>query len=173
MDKGTHNATQDLITSAAQALGIEDYIELQWSTRARRRLGLAKPKHMNGGVYAIVISTRPWELLSLDERQELICHEVAHIACFAFGQGHDGHGRYWRHYMRRLGYAHADRCYRGQSLDALPVRRNSKTVYEAVCRCRTWELSAVRRNRMVKGKASYGCPHCKTRLELTGKYDVR
>jgi SprT protein len=88
-----------------------------------------------------------------------IPHEVAHCVVFrAYSERKPPHGVEWKRVMREFGLK--PEIYHSYSIKSTSRLR----IFEYVCECKTWELTSIRHNRILKGQ-EYFCPHCKAVLE--------
>ena len=89
-------------------------------------------------------------------------HEVAHYLTDAvYGYANvKPHGNEWRTVMRMLGADSSIHC--DFDLDGIPVRRYRRTRY--TCRCRFFELTSIRHNRIQHQGARYYCQLCQAEL---------
>ena len=94
-------------------------------------------------------------------------HEVAHYLTDAvYGYANvKPHGNEWRTVMRMLGADSTIHC--DFDLDGIPVRRYRRIRY--TCRCRFFELTSIRHNRIQLKGARYYCQLCRTELVLAAK----
>ena len=91
-------------------------------------------------------------------------HELAHIVAYQlYGKEIKPHGREWKMVMRMFGQE-PSRCH---SFDVSNVSTRKTHTYE--CGCRTFQLTSVRHNKIIKGKSSYTCNKCKGALRLLQK----
>lgn len=91
-------------------------------------------------------------------------HEVAHYLTDAvYGYANvKPHGDEWRTVMRMLGADSSIHC--DFDLDGIPVRSYRRIRY--TCRCRFFELTSIRHNRIQHQGARYYCQLCRTELVL-------
>ena len=98
---------------------------------------------------------------------QTIPHEVAHYICRkVYGYTYRGkrvtsHGTYWKNIMTRVFGLKPERCHTYDTTNAR-VRHARSFAYR--CDCKTWQLTAIRHNRVQKG-ASYSCPKCRCVLK--------
>jgi SprT protein len=91
-------------------------------------------------------------------------HELAHIVAYQlYGKEIKPHGREWKMVMKMFGQE-PSRCH---SFDVSNVSTRKTHTYE--CGCRTFQLTSVRHNKIIKGKSSYTCNRCKGTLRLLQK----
>jgi len=98
-------------------------------------------------------------------------HEIAHFLVHflhGFSYTRSGrriiHGKNWKNMMRYLG-VDPNRCH-SYNTDNCTTRRLKKFTYK--CGCRSYELTSIRHNRVMKGTANYRCKHCGQSLEYVG-----
>ncbi len=94
-------------------------------------------------------------------------HEVAHYLTDAvYGYANvKPHGHEWRTVMRMLGADTSVHC--DFDLEGIPVRRYRRVRY--TCRCRFYELTVIRHNRIQEKGARYYCPVCRSELVLAAQ----
>jgi predicted SprT family Zn-dependent metalloprotease len=151
------------IKEACEANGMPELtsqIKWEFNSRFTRRMGDAQP-----GTKHIRLSAPLWERADEDEQRNTVKHEVCHLIAprllAMVGKREDAHGAMWRACMRVAG-EHASRCH-NVNTDGLKVGRKK---YKARCSCRTLEIGATRRNRMLKKKMTYFCKLCGTSITL-------
>ena len=91
---------------------------------------------------------------------QVIPHEVAHIICHQLYGKVKPHGKEWQAIMRSVFQIPALVTHR------LDVSKVGISEYEYKCQCPgEIKLSAIRHNRVIKGKQQYRCRRCKAVLE--------
>lgn len=98
--------------------------------------------------------------------EDTAAHEVAHLVAYRL-YGDRGHGYAWKRVMRNLGRA-PERCVPNKVVDVPPARKVKTFKY--VCKCRSWDLTSIRHNRILKGR-TYSCPDCRTKLQRGLTFD--
>ena len=158
-----HDKIRACIERAEQQLNREftPSYEVRFDLRGRTA-GMCVCDHT--GIYERFVLRFNVDLLNSDHYgemlQQTVPHEVAHmLARMVFGRRAKGHGKPWKTMMHVLG-VEALRCH---NFDVEPARKVRR--WEYVCGCKTWQLTTVRHNRIVKGTQRYSCPKCNTRLE--------
>jgi predicted SprT family Zn-dependent metalloprotease len=108
------------------ATAITEHVECEWSSRLRRSLGLAYPERM---LVRLSLLLKEPKYASLFD--EVLCHEVAHIAVFhVHGKAATSHGPEWKELLRMVGYE-PRRSYR---TDSLPERKGHESIsYDHIC----------------------------------------
>ena len=95
---------------------------------------------------------------------ETVPHEVAHYLVFStFGRVRP-HGEEWQRVMRAFGVQ--PRARGGYDISGVPTRRQRRYGYR--CRCREYQLTATRHNRVSKG-VQYHCRGCGELLVYLGE----
>ena len=89
-------------------------------------------------------------------------HEVAHyVVDILYGANRvKPHGPEWREVMLSLGVE--PRVTGNYDLSDIPVRRQQRHSYQ--CACTLHQISTVRHNKILRGKAHYYCRSCKSPL---------
>lgn len=98
---------------------------------------------------------------------DTIPHEIAHLVVQHFyGRQKQAHGRVWKNVMFNIFNLNPKRCH---SLDTSnSIGRNCRK-FEYKCECDTHHMiSAVRHNRIAKGRQSFRCNRCKSTIKFTG-----
>ena len=90
-------------------------------------------------------------------------HELAHLITY-YCYGEHGHGRAWKKVCVELGIEPI-RCHNYKS-PKIVTGSTIKTMYAAHCKCKHWELSSTRYNRVVHEGYIYTCPSCKGLIEV-------
>jgi SprT protein len=103
---------------------------------------------------------------SEDFINQVVPHEVAHYvqrAVFGYGSAVKPHGKEWKHIMRAVYKLQPDRCH---SYDTSVTKTKKRSVlrFSYACKCRTHQITSVKHNRILSGKANYVCNDCKTRI---------
>ncbi|MDH5473190.1 MAG: SprT-like domain-containing protein [Gammaproteobacteria bacterium] len=85
-------------------------------------------------------------------------HEVAHyISDVIYGLNHiKPHGAEWKNIMHLFGAE--PNITSDYDLTGIPVRKLQRFEYQ--CGCTTHQLSAIRHNKIMRGKMSYRCRYC-------------
>ena len=92
---------------------------------------------------------------------QTVPHEVAHYICNRrFGRKVRPHGPEWAGIMRDFGLP--PDVTSKLDIEGLPQRQIKRIAYR--CKCRTHQLSSIRHNRVLRGRASYSCKYCNDRL---------
>jgi SprT protein len=92
---------------------------------------------------------------------EVVPHEVAHwVQYHKYGTGRDikPHGREWKFIMIKVFGLSPKVTLKGADTSGMKVRRQNRFTYN--CGCMEHHLSATRHNKMMCGKAAYGCTKC-------------
>jgi len=86
-------------------------------------------------------------------------HEVAHYVVHRLFSRRRvrPHGKEWRDVMVAFGVAPRTTC----SFDLQGIPRRHTRWFEYFCRCRSHQLSSIRHNRVVAGRARYHCRACR------------
>ena len=100
-------------------------------------------------------------------------HEVAHYIRYIragykmdkIGERRDMHGSKWKAVMKELGATDITRCH---SYTVPNCKTYRKFAYQCECG-QTYELTAIRHNRLVKNSTRYICHQCSGKLEFTGE----
>jgi len=98
--------------------------------------------------------------------KETVAHEFAHAVALSV-YGTFAHDVNWRVVMSTFGIPNAKRCHSYDTTNS--VARRVKRKFHYTCSCNDWYLTAIRHNKMVKGKAEYFCPKCKETLKFKGE----
>ena len=108
------------------ATDITEDVACEWSSRLHRSLGIAYPERM-----LVRLSLRLNEPQYATLFDEVLCHEVAHLAVFHLhSKAATKHGAEWQELLRRVGYEPR----RGYPTDPVTQRRSrSAVVYDHVC----------------------------------------
>lgn len=174
------NQTEYLKNSEIEALvrKTEDYLhelhDLQtcrpmsweWSNRLSSSLGNAQYATQH-----IKFAAKLWKRASLEERHQVIVHEVCHIIAgqlvkrdphIKYQLGRDGHGILWQKLMKECGLQ-PDVCH---TVNTAGVRRKAN-IYLATCNCsgKAWQITSHRVTKMLRG-TTYFCKACGTNLKL-------
>lgn len=96
-------------------------------------------------------------------------HELAHLITH-YCYGGKGHGKVWKKVCVELGIEPV-RCHHYKN-PADVTGTTVKKMYSAHCKCKHWDLSSIRYNRIIKEGYTYTCPLCKNLIELDIK-DVK
>ncbi len=99
---------------------------------------------------------------------ETVPHEVAHYVVYSrYRRRVRPHGAEWREVMEFFGVPPRVTCsYRPEDIADLPGRR--LRYFDYACQCTTHQVSSIRHNRMIAGKARYLCRRCHGPLRQTG-----
>lgn len=93
-----------------------------------------------------------------DRLEQTVAHEYAHLMAYNMCEKRGrGHGPYWRHCMKKLGYP-AIRCH-----DMMPSKMRNRV--KAYCGCRDLTLTLGQVTRMKYG-TKYQCLRCKEDIKL-------
>lgn len=92
---------------------------------------------------------------------DTVPHEVAHWIQYSLYKGVKPHGREWKRIMVSVFKLAPKRCHRYDTSET-QVRKNRTFKY--VCRCKEWELTSIRHNKIQRKKATYHCPKCGDKL---------
>jgi len=113
---------------------------------------------------AIRLHRRALEEYGDDFINRTLVHEFAHILQYCNCSNSQPHGREFKMFMRLLGGS-TKRChsYNLRALVPEKVRKTAKT-FSYKCQCRTHEISTIRHNRVLSGKATYCCANCNSQL---------
>ena len=136
---------------------------ISWNPNMRTTAGKVRMNPNTRQVFWIQLN--PHLLKNETDLDQTLMHELCHAAdCVLYGKR--GHGRTWRNLMRLSG-RQVRRCH---NYDVSNLKRKQKR-YPARCKCRTYELSAVRFNRIQNG-AVYSCKTCKEGLTLMSQFET-
>ena len=95
-------------------------------------------------------------------------HEVAHLVSYAvYGREGHGHGKHWQHVMRHVMGIEPSRCHSYK--EGVKKSREIQRDWTYECACRVHNISTVKHNKMLRGKAQYHCIHCNEDLKFIGK----
>ncbi len=95
-------------------------------------------------------------------------HEVAHLVSYAmYSKAGHGHGKYWQNIMRNVMGLEPRRCHSYK--EGVKKSRTIERDWSYECSCRVHQISTVKHNRMLRGKAQYHCIHCNEDLKFIGK----
>jgi len=149
-DLSTERQIQTVFNHACETLGVE--VTWGWNDRFLRVLGRARIRDMH-----IELSSKIWKLAKLEDRKEVIYHEVAHIAAFKKYKS-CGHDRPWRLCMMMVGYQNAERCH---TIDVSKL--TIKNRHPVFCDCTAHMITKIRLNKMRRG-VKMSCKKCNGRL---------
>lgn len=83
-----------------QATGVVNSVQCEWSTRLTSSLGLAYPQRRLVRLNCILQIDQYAPLF-----EEVLCHEVAHVAVFwVYGGGVGSHGKEWQNFLSLSGF---------------------------------------------------------------------
>lgn len=145
---------------------IESKLSVLWNTRYTARLGCASYKTRVAGRwvddYRVQFSVKLWERANQIEREEVVVHEVCHVAATVL-YGRSGHGPNWKRLMIRCGYAKPQRCH---NIDNSDLKRKRKDKSELMrCGCSMGVIvGPVVAKRIRTKRASYRCRICRQRI---------
>ena len=95
---------------------------------------------------------------NMERLEQTVAHEYAHLMAYGMCEKRGrGHGPYWRHCMKSLGYEPIQRH------DMMPSKMHNRV--KAYCGCRDLTLTKNQVIRMKYG-TKYQCLRCKTDIEL-------
>lgn len=140
--------------------GLERRVRISWSSRMKRLLGLCIPKL---GIVRINLrlSSGPRDLL-----EEVLCHEVAHLAAYELhGVSSRPHGREWASLMLLAGFAPRPSLCRPSPSIGRPRPEIVRVVYKHYCPvCGSWRLARTAARR-------WRCASC-SEIGLGGDLEV-
>lgn len=96
---------------------------------------------------------------------QTVVHEVAHYVCDClYGLGKTKpHGPEWKSIMKRLGaIPNVTSQY-----DLVDMPSKTYRQFDYQCSCQKHQLSSIRHNKILRGKASYRCRYCNDKLILS------
>jgi SprT protein len=91
-------------------------------------------------------------------------HEMAHVLQFMANSRSKPHGSEWDHFCKVLTGSTLPRCHRYNTAGIKRTRNVKKYYYE--CSCRTFKLSSIKHNRVVRGESEFRCPKCEGKLRF-------
>ena len=99
-----------------------------------------------------------------DNLQNTVPHEVAHyVSDLIYGlERIKPHGNEWKMIMQSFQVTPSVTS--DYDLTGIPVRRLQRFEYK--CTCMTHQLSAIRHNKIIRGKVAYLCRHCSSPIVL-------
>ncbi len=167
--------TRNCDTSVPEALHVRVLERLKWAEETLKAKGYSVPvkvwlKYTLSGQRAGVANTHkmllnfnPYILKSQADVfiERTVPHEYAHIvACMKYGN-REHHGYGWKGVMRALGLK-PERCH-DYDLSMLPNRG-----WKGECNCpgKEWDISIIRKRRMLANPAVYTCRRCNGHLRL-------
>lgn len=154
----SHSEIQQLVTETCEKLSIPQ-VTWRFSGRFTSKMGEARP-----AIGFVRFSKPLWVRATVEERRQVIIHEVCHVAAFARHGACQGHGHTWRALMVFCGVK-PDRCHKVDNTDLRRRRRGSRAV---VCGCpgKTHTLGPVRVRHMLAGLRVYSCRQCGQKVRL-------
>lgn len=145
---------------------LENKITVLWNTRYTSRLGTASYKTKVAGRwiddYRVQFSVKLWERATQVERDEVVVHEVCHVAATVM-HGRSGHGPNWKRLMIRCGYTKPQRCHNIDNNDLKRKRKDKSALMRCGCSVGV-VVGPVVAKRIRTGKAHYRCRICKQRI---------
>jgi SprT protein len=109
--------------------GMEDTLQIEFSTRLRKSLGRALPEKRIVRLNPLLRLTRNRDLLP-----EVLCHEVAHVAARDLhGSGCRPHGPEWRALVQAAGYAPPLRVRILHAAESRRRKTGRNVIYEHRC----------------------------------------
>lgn len=117
--------------------------------RMRTRAGVCHPRED-------LIAINPHLTFDPQVFEEVLVHELCHLAVARSYPYARAHGKTWQRLMKHFGFE-ANRCH---TLDTSPRRQKR---WEMTCRCRVHMVSTIIRNKIQKGYR-YKCKLCSTEL---------
>lgn len=123
-----------------------------FNKRMRSRAGVCMP-------HESLIQINPHLAKTPELLEEIIVHEMCHLAVARRFPYARAHGQKWQKLMAQMGYV-PKRCHE------IPVeKRNAHRRWQAYCPCQTHSITTVLYNRLRKG-ARYQCVKCRKLLLL-------
>jgi SprT protein len=98
-----------------------------------------------------------------DEFDNTIIHELAHLVTYkVYPRAKQNHGPEFKRVFVYLG----GNGKRGHTYDVCSVINTTKVKKQFIykCNCQVHTLTSIRHNRIVQGKQTYSCKHCRTKL---------
>lgn len=136
---------------------------ISWNPNMRTTAG--KVRMSPGLRRAFWIQLNPHLLKNETDLDQTLMHELCHVAdCVLNGKA--GHSSSWQKLMHLTG-RQVRRCH---NYDVSGLKRRQERT-PAKCSCRTYELTAVRVNR-IKSGAVYRCKTCKSALTLMSQFET-
>ncbi len=125
-------------------------VHIRFNSKMRSRAGLCKPHQR-------IVELNPHLLQDPKILEEVLIHELCHLAVGLRWPYAQAHGKKWQALMLRCGFE-PKRCHN------LPVtKRRMHRRWEFQCHCQTHRVSTVVRNRILRG-ARYKCKMCRSLL---------
>ena len=111
--------------------------------------------------FNLILATENWNHFL----KVTVPHEVAHYIqrkkfghYDAYGRRVPPHGKQWKSIMKNCFGLRPHRCH---SYDTSNARRSTRKVFEYKCKCRTFQFTSVRHNKVKRGVV-YTCQKCHT-----------
>jgi SprT protein len=142
--------------------GLSNKIEIRFNDRFTRCAGKAI-YNRRFCAYRVEFSTKLFERTSVEDRENTVIHEVAHIiAWIKYGFRVKPHGYEWQSIHRKLG-REPSRCH---SIDRSDLRRSVAKI-QCGCNCRNFQISKTLYTRRMNKYGSIGmCRKCKMKVEV-------
>ena len=155
----TGTEIRELVNQTCAKLGIPSNITIRFNRRFTRRLGDA-----NGKLMRIRFSTPLWARATVEERRQVVIHEVCHIATFLKLGTMGGHGYVWKLHMRLCGVT-PDRCH---EVNREGLARTNQGSRQVTCACpgKVMTIGATRVRRLLNNANKYSCRRCRTLVKL-------
>lgn len=158
----SHSEISELVNSTCDSLGIP-HVAWRFSSRFTRKMGEARIDTTKDT--RLVRFSKPlWTRATVEERKQVIIHEVCHIAAFAKSGRKAGHGPVWRALMIQCGRK-PERCHNVDRTGLVRKHRGSQPV---TCGCpgRTHNLGPRRSAKLRQGLAIYTCRQCRQTVKF-------
>ena len=128
-------------------------IRIQWNHRMRSRAGVCRPRQG-------LVELNPNILKSQNQIEEVLVHELCHMAVSQRWPRARPHGQRWKSLMTKFGFKPL-RCH-----DLVPEKLHRQRRWPLKCLCGEHQVSTVIFNRIKKG-ARYRCRACRNVLHST------
>jgi SprT protein len=125
-------------------------LEIRWNKRMRSRAGVCRPRQR-------MIELNPNLLKEDRQAEEVLVHELCHMAVSIRWPTARPHGQKWKKLMTHMGFP-PNRCH-----NLIPARAHRQKRWPLRCVCREHQVTTVIFNRIKKG-TKYRCRHCKNIL---------
>ena len=118
-----------------------------------------------GFVYAdgsnrIELASSLWVRASEEDKRFVVIHETCHLITGLLHPKAKSHGSEWQGTMLRCGVA-PKRCH---NIDTSHVKRRKYKRLAAACKCRTFQFTMRKINKMRRGEVAYVCRKCKSKV---------
>lgn len=152
----TLHEVRQLVDYCLAEFNIQYPVKVEFNNRFTRRAGDASGKNSTRE-YRVRFSVPLFERTTVEERENTIIHEVAHIITFILYPKATGHGPEWRSVHRRLG-REPSRCH---NID----RTGLQNMRVVKCDCKTYNVTQTLYTRRMNQYNSVGyCKKCKQKV---------